>query len=108
MQIQLCSPHLIDQMLADSRYHQFDFLKNPPREPAAISKPTRKSKCGTCKKVAKKVTAAPKPYIDYDAIKQKIIELPFDRQQVLKKLLGCISLKFYYRDARGNMQRKVI
>jgi len=98
----------MDQMLADSRYHQFDFLKNPPREPAAISKPTRKPKCGKCRKLKGKTTHKPRPLIDYDEIKRRIIALPFDDQQVLKRLLGCVSLKFLYRDSKGIMQRKVI
>lgn len=103
----LLSQQVIDRMIADPAFQEFQCIANPPRTKHTTRTAASKGCCGGRKRkkaVRKQVAGA----VDYNSVKRAIIDLPKHQQTALKSLLGCTGLKIQCRDHRKTVHRCVI
>lgn len=111
VKINVLTTAAIDSMISRAAFHEFPFLKNPPRLPDRRSSRHRAAKgCGSCGKrrraaAQKKLPPAP---VNYNAIKALVAGLSFQRAEVMKKLLGWDGIRLNYRDHKGKICKRVV
>jgi len=106
IQLLLLSPPVIDRMIRDTKFHRFNFLKNPPKSQDEVRIINQRvgggcSGCGRKKRKNRRVVKAIPGATDYNSIKESISGLDPQNRTVIKDLLECRQLRIRYRNYRG-------
>lgn len=106
------SVDMLESMIANPDFQQFPCIATPPRKAVTKLKTVKSRGCGGCKRAKQERKVRARAHgagpVDFNLLKQQILQLNKQDQAAIKELLNCTGLKIQYKAQRRGVERRVI